>query len=120
MKTFKVIVLQEEYTIHIGKYDEMPDRIKKEHKGAVGICNRFDKEIFVNECWNEDTGEKGKTEWVRKTLRHELIHAFLFESGLGRNTELNINAWAENEEIVDWFAIQSPKIFKVFKELDLL
>lgn len=28
--------------------------------------------------------------------------------------------WALNEEMVDWFAIQSPKIFKVFNELKLM
>lgn len=27
---------------------------------------------------------------------------------------------AINEEMVDWFAIQSPKIFKAFTELELL
>lgn len=37
-------------------------------------------------------------------LRHEIIHTFLYESGL--DTE----SWGRNEEIVDWFALQLPKI----------
>ena len=28
----------------------------------------------------------------------------------------NCKAWAQNEEMVDWFAIQSPKIFRAFRE----
>lgn len=31
-----------------------------------------------------------------------------------------IKQFGHEETIVDWFAIQSPKIFKVFKELDIL
>ena len=53
-------------------------------------------------------------------LRHELIHAFLYESGLDSSSSNTCGAWATNEEMIDWFAIQSPKIFKVFMELGLL
>jgi hypothetical protein len=28
--------------------------------------------------------------------------------------------WSQNEEMVDWLAIQSPKIFKAFQELNIL
>ena len=52
-------------------------------------------------------------------LRHEIIHAFLNESGLSDSSN-SVEAWAKNEEMVDWFAIQSPKIFKVFQDLDIL
>ena len=55
----------------------------------------------------------------KKTLRHEIIHAFLHESGLYWSSA-PVDAWATNEEMVDWFAIQAPKIFKVFKELELI
>ena len=56
----------------------------------------------------------------KKTLRHEIVHAFLTESGLFNNT-YNVDAgWSKNEEMVDWFAIQSPKIFKVYSELGII
>ena len=48
--------------------------------------------------------------FLRSTILHEVIHGFLFESGLG---EVSINDWAENEEMVDWFALQFEKIGKV-------
>lgn len=46
-------------------------------------------------------------------LRHELIHAFLFESGLGYCCE-----WAMNEEMVDFFARNWNKITKIFNEAE--
>ena len=44
--------------------------------------------------------------YKRQVTRHELIHAFLFESGIGYECE-----WA-CEEMVDWMARQFPKIVK--------
>ena len=54
----------------------------------------------------------------RKQLRHEVIHAFLFESGLGCNFE-HPNRFGHDETFVDWFAYQYPKIKAVFKELGI-
>lgn len=55
----------------------------------------------------------------KRVLRHEILHAFLMESGLDANANA-VENWAINEEMIDWFAIQSPKIFKVYKELKLI
>lgn len=48
--------------------------------------------------------------YKRKVTRHELIHAFLAESGL--QTECS---WA-CEEMVDWVANQFPKMVEAFGE----
>ena len=53
-------------------------------------------------------------------FRHELIHAFLNESGMRWDAHVYDGAWATNEEMIDWFAIQSPKIFSTYKELGIL
>ena len=45
-------------------------------------------------------------------LRHELIHAFLSESGLGSECY-----WAMNEEAIDWFALQFPKLRDAFSQV---
>lgn len=58
-------------------------------------------------------------EFYKKVLRHEVIHAFIYESGLHCNS-VSCGCWSENEEMVDWFAIQSPKVFEVFKKLGIL
>lgn len=45
----------------------------------------------------------------------KLYTLFLFESGLGDNCK-----WARNEEMVDFFAIQFPKIVKVMQDAKCL
>ena len=51
-------------------------------------------------------------EFVREhILKHEIVHAFLNESGL------NTQSWADNEEIVDWIALQFDKIGGAFNEI---
>ena len=56
---------------------------------------------------------------VAKFIPDEIIHAFLYESGLWNNSG-NVTAWGISEEITDWFAIQSPKIMKAFEEMEAL
>lgn len=46
----------------------------------------------------------------KKQIRHEIVHAFLSESGLAENTD-----WACNEEIVDWIAMQGPKLYQAWQ-----
>jgi len=52
---------------------------------------------------------------LKRAKRHEIIHAFLFEAGLGWDSSSRPN-WAINEEMVDWLSRQWPKIQAVFKE----
>ena len=86
------------------------------------LCGYFDSSVnlIVVKIHEEDKFSIRDLEaHQRKTLRHEIIHAFLYESGLDWSS-VQSEAWATNEEMVDWFAIQSPKIFKVFQELGVL
>lgn len=55
--------------------------------------------------------------YENKVIRHEIIHAFLYESGLDYST---VEKWARNEEMVDFFAIQFPKINKVFSDINVI
>lgn len=84
-------------------------------KGKDGYCDTSTKVCVVDEMnVNEPGMKKNLPEFKKSVTRHELIHAFLYESGL------DSCSWAENEEMVDWFAIQAPKLFKAFKEADCL
>lgn len=56
---------------------------------------------------------------MRKQLRHEIIHAFLSESGLSSNFQ-HCNNFGHEETMVDWIAIQFPKIYKVYATLNIL
>ncbi len=55
----------------------------------------------------------------KKVLRHEIIHAFFYESGIWNSSGYS-ECWGMDEQITDWMAIQSPKIFRAFKEAGCL
>lgn len=57
--------------------------------------------------------------YKKKVLRHEIIHAFFYESGIW-NSSSSVECWGMDEQITDWMAIQSPKIFHAFKEVGCL
>ena len=53
---------------------------------------------------------------MNKQLRHEIIHAFLSESGLQSNFE-HCTKFGHEETMIDWIAVQFPKIYEVYKEV---
>ena len=53
---------------------------------------------------------------MKKQLRHEIIHAFLYESGLDCNFE-HLQQFGHEETMVDWIAIKFTKIYEVYKEV---
>ncbi len=87
-------------------------------EGCDGFCDETTREIFAENYQddiNKPNSKKDLSVQTKKVLRHEIVHAFLFESGLAENSD-----WARNEEMVDWFAKQGPKIFKTWKETDAM
>ena len=116
MQDCKLNILGTEYEIKFGNEEKYPSL-----EGLDGYCDSSTKEIVVDDMKKSEgqVGAKGNLRDYQKTcLRHEIIHAFMEESGLSNNFEHK--TIGIEETVVDWFAIQSPKIFKVFKELDLL
>ena len=96
--------------------DEFMDKLQ-----FGGYCSGTAKEIVLLDLktvpdWANEPPEIIQRK-ERETLRHEVIHAFLNESGLGWNSLPVEHAWAKNEEMVDWIAIQFPKIHKAFVKL---
>jgi hypothetical protein len=113
-----VKILGTKYTIHkiAPGCDEFMEKMQ-----FGGYCDGGAKKIVVLDIqllpdWANEPKEVIASK-ENETLRHEIIHAFLNESGLGWNTFPVEHAWAKNEEMVDWIAIQFPKILKVYKEL---
>lgn len=91
-------------------------------KSIDGYCNSFAKEIVVcdlstKEDWKDETKEMIDI-CQKQTLRHEIVHAFLSESGLQSNAHNNEWSWAYNEEMVDWIALQGIKIYKAWEQAD--
>lgn len=87
---------------------------------AFGYTDFHEKRIVVADIRTLPNWEEGSDEAVRDiyatTVRHEVIHAYLMESGLNSSAN-GVSCWARNEEMVDWFAMQMPKLIKTFGEL---
>jgi len=89
------------------------DNGKLEH--ADGLCETYSKKLIVCEFEQDIMNVENIDLYKNKVLRHEIIHAFLHESGLDSNSER-----ARNEELVDFFAIQMPKMLKVMEQASCL
>nr|DAE45315.1 MAG TPA: Protein of unknown function (DUF1570) [Caudoviricetes sp.] len=117
MQDFKVNILGSEWNVKFGGEKGFPNLTNVD-----GYTDLSVREIVVNDmkAAQGQIGTKADLEsYQKQVVRHEIIHAFLMESGLDSNSN-SADSWAINEEMVDWFAIQSPKIFKVFNELKLM
>lgn len=103
----KVNILGTEYSI------EIDDTLEKTE--FDGLCKEYDKRISIRNAGsmlNDDDSTDIKKIRFDEVLRHEIIHAFFYESGL--------DDYSRNEQLVDWIAKQFPKLEKAFKEADCL
>jgi hypothetical protein len=109
----KINVLGTEYTLTVCGDEKEPRLV-----GCDGFCDETTKELFAESYGknrDDPTCKANLRIQTNKVKRHEIIHAFLFESGLAENS-----AWAQNEEMIDFFAIQFPKLLEAFKAADAL
>lgn len=83
--------------------------------GCDGVCTEFGREIRIVPAWamlgDTDTEEQ-KQQRYKQVKRHELIHAFFSEAGLDN--------YSNDELLVDWLAVQFPKLSRLFTEADCL
>ena len=108
----KVNILGTDYTIIECSAEE-----NKLLNDMDGYCDKTTKEICV--ATKTDDCNLGDFEVYRKkVLRHEIIHAFLFESGLHEN--LQHSRWGHDETMVDWVAVQFPKLLQAFKDANAI
>ena len=109
----KINILGEQWTIEY--------KCKAEDKylnDCDGYCDKTTRTIVIDD--EEEGSELGRFDlYQKKVLRHELIHAFLFESGLGENHQ-HANEFGHDETMIDWVAIQFPKLIKAFDECECL
>lgn len=112
----KVNILGSEWTIKWVEDNEL-----NEYSALIdyeGFTDSSIRTIIVdNSDINSNKSQKDLTVHRDKVLRHEIIHAFLIESGI--DDCYHTNKWGHDEIMVDWIAIQFPKIEKVFKELNI-
>ena len=102
----EVNILGTDYEIKYETRMENPKLIN-----ANGLCEFWAKKIIIDKIEPDPNNYENITEFEKKVIRHEIIHAFLGESGLRQ--------YRDDETLVDWFAVQFHKIEEVFKELKI-
>ena len=106
-----VNILGTEYRIeHLKRYEDSMLNSGE----ADGYCDSTSKRIVLRIKDEKDNSDDYSV-YLKKLTRHEIIHAFLFESGLAHSSE-----WATNEELVDWIAFQAEKIIKAWQDAGAL
>lgn len=112
MNNTSVNILGTKYNIYLKSIKD--DKILEDSDGYI---DETIKKIVVlkkpDNCEVEDFEY-----YQRKVLRHEIIHGYFYESGLAENLENK--QYGVSETLVDWIAMQSPKIYKTFKKLNIL
>ena len=112
MAELKVNILVTLYTIK--------ERSASEYKlleNYDGYCDWTTKQIVIEREMNGTLGDMEA--YIRKVKRHEIVHAFLLESGLDESSG-DTSAWARNEEMVDWIARQGQRIYAAWTEAGAL
>lgn len=105
MQDCKVNILGTEYRVFFDLESEEAD----------GEARFYKKEIHlrpVEKMLDNESSYEEKVQRAKEVYRHELIHCALFEMGA--------DEWGRYESLVNLLAINSPKIFKIFQELDIL
>ncbi|MEG2261788.1 MAG: hypothetical protein RSB98_02970 [Raoultibacter sp.] len=92
----------------------------KHLKKADGYCDCTVKRIVIAKIEPGRNIVADLKAYARKCLRHEIVHAFFYESGLTVNSTCYEGAWARCEEMVDWWAIQHEKIHDAFLQAGAL
>lgn len=104
----KVNILGTRYEIK-----EVPSSKDERLNDCDGYCDWTIHTIVIRR--ERDGTLTNMEEYVKKVKRHEIVHAFLFESGLTHSSS-PAEAWAVNEEMVDWIAWNGAKIYKAWQE----
>lgn len=79
-----------------------------ELKDCDGYTDYRGKQIALR----QETDTLDRLDYLKKVIRHEIVHAFLYESGLAENWEHK--NYGQEETVVDWIAIQHNKMHNAF------
>lgn len=99
-------------TYQINEKDELEDALLS---SRFGYCDNTTKEIVIGKLQAAPGTNVNVEPEKKRLMRHEIIHAFMYESGLDENSE-----WGTDETLVDWIALQFPKMLKAFMESEAI
>lgn len=98
-------ILGTEYTIKFKNEEEDPML----NYNCDGYCDPTTKKIVIKELKRDATSVDDLKGYQNQVIRHEMVHAFFHESGLSK--------YEEDEILVEFLAIQLPKLLKLSKEI---
>ena len=108
---FIIKVLDTDYTIYVDNNRNYLDKFN-----ADAVTDEVAKTIHIyNIFLDVEDNEKSKEEVFKREIRHEIIHAFIYECGLSTNISEE-EGWPVSESMVDFWAIQYYKIGKIFED----
>ena len=108
--TCQVNILGTEYSIYLDVPESEDDTLKT----CDGYCDKTSHKIAVCEK-AIDCNLDDYSEYRKRIMRHEIVHAFLFESGLAGDSVWHVQGQEHPEQTVDWIAYQFPKMLKAFQ-----
>lgn len=121
-KVSKVVdVLGTPYTIEIKGYSDDPAFAKH---NIDGYCEHGTHRIVIGDLhtfpgWEDETEEFIDAN-MKHTLAHELVHGILNESGIQDSAHVYDGPWSKCEEMIDFWAIQGPKIYKIWEQANAI
>ena len=108
---FIIKVLDTDYTIYVDNNRDYLDKFN-----ADAVTDEVAKTIHIyNIFLDVEDNEKSKEELFKREIRHEIIHAFIYECGLSTNISEE-EGWPASESMVDFWASQYYKIGKIFED----
>lgn len=107
IRTGLVNVLGVDYDIQVKSVEEDENLI-----GLSGYEDNSDKRIVIKDTlMKRSEGDMNDLSvYANRIVRHELIHAFMDESGV------NGTKWCHDESLVDWIAVQMPKMIIAMRD----
>lgn len=110
-RNFKLNILGTEYDVIMGAKETDYPNLER----GDGYVDYSIKQIVIAEFEPDDYSLADLKSYEQKVLRHEIVHAFMHESGLDICSE-----WGRNETLVDYIALQIPKMIKAMTEAGAL
>lgn len=80
-----------------------------------GYCDGYTKKIVIADrpaLFDKTDPPEALEAYRKQTLRHEMAHAFLYESGL--------RDYAVDETLVDWIAWQLPRMVDTMQQIEAM
>ena len=100
---FTIEILGHEWTVLV-----TTDDVEPRLKDCTGFTDWTSRKVVVSRIPESDTNLDYPDALMRKVLRHEIIHAYMFESGLGDDwTHPEVG---HDETMIDWMAYHLHKL----------